>query len=147
VRFIKITLALVIGLALPTSGGLVWAAGANWWDEAKLTVLVHEHPFGRVTVNRVGCQLRARLYFDAPASAYRAPDVARNHYRFRAELKLAEGRRFVSEVFDNTEAGARVFAFTHDTASQGCWAEQEHKLRKLDVHACRGARCTPELFR
>jgi hypothetical protein len=142
----RVALALVIGLGLPASGALAWAASANWWDEARLLVQVHEHAFGRVTVNRVGCQLRTRLYFDAPPAAYRDPDSARNHYRFRAELKLSEGQRFVSEVFDNAEVGARVFSFSHDTESQGCWAEQEHKLRKLDVHACRGARCTPEVF-
>jgi hypothetical protein len=146
VKGVSVTLAFVLGLlGLSVPGTLAWA-GASWWDEAKLVVQVHEHAFGRVTVNRVGCQLRARLYFDAPAAAYSAADAARNHYRFRAELKLAEGRRVVSEVFDNAEVGARVFAFTHDTSSQGCWAEREHELRKLDVHACRGPRCTPEVF-
>jgi hypothetical protein len=90
--------------------------------------------------------VRVRLYFDAPHASYRDAAAERNHYRFRAEVKFAGGKSFVSEVFDNQEGGPRVFAFSHDTEAQGCWAENEHKLRKLDVHACRGARCTPEVF-
>jgi hypothetical protein len=119
---------------------------APWWDTAQVEVKVHEHAFHRVTINRVGCQVRVRLYFDAPQAAYREAAAARNQYRFRAELKLSGGQRFVSDVFDNREAGARVFAFSHDSQSQGCWAEEGRKLRKVDVHACRGDRCTPESF-
>jgi hypothetical protein len=121
-------------------------AAAPWWDTAQLEVKVHEHAFHRVTVNRVGCQVRVRLYFDAPQAGYREAAAGRNQYRFRAEVKLSGGQRFVSDVFDNRESGARVFAFSHDSQSQGCWAEDERKVRKLDVHACRGERCTPESF-
>ncbi len=139
---------LFFWLALPglLAAPALAAGAAPWWDTAQLKVKVHEHAFHRVTINRVGCQVRARLYFDAPQAGYREAAAARNQYRFRAELKLSGGHRFVSDIFDNREAGARVFAFSHDSRSQGCWAEDERKLRKLDVHACRGERCTPESF-
>lgn len=121
-------------------------ARSLWWDEAKIQVQVHDHAFQRVTANAIGCTVRVRLYFDAPPSAYGEPARERNHYRFMAQVTLSDNQRYVSEVFDNTEAGARVFAFSHDSASEGCWAEREHTLRKVDVHACRGAGCAPHSF-
>jgi hypothetical protein len=136
-----VVLALVLSWSMTAL-----AAASPWWDDAAPRVTVHEHEFTRVTINGAGCQLRTRLHFAAPPEAYRDPAAARNHYRFRAELKLSGGRRFVSEIFDNAESGPRVFAFSHDSESDGCWAEQAHTLRKLDVHACRGERCTPEAF-
>jgi hypothetical protein len=122
------------------------AAGAAWWDRAPLQIVVHNHPFQRVSANGVGCAVRVRLYFDAPLAGYRDPDPARNHYRFRAVVKLSEGKNITSDVFDNAESGMRVFAFSADTQADGCWAESEHKLRKVDVHGCRGERCTPQAF-
>jgi len=121
-------------------------AARGWWDEARIKVQVHEHAFYRVTANSVGCSVRVRLYFDAPASEYREPAAERNHYRFLAHVSFSDGAELTSEVFDNAEVGARVYAFSQDTSPKGCWAEQEHGLRKLDVHACRGDRCVPEPF-
>ena len=135
--------AVVVGMV---SSGWVLGAKSAWWDSAQLGVKAHEHAFHRVSANGVGCAVRVRLYFDAPHESYREPAASRNHYRFRAELKLSGGKRVVSEVFHNTEAGPRVFAFSHDSGSDGCWAEEERKLRKVDVHACRGERCTPQNF-
>ena len=122
------------------------AAGAVWRDTADLAVRVFEHAFARATVNDAGCWVRVRLYFDAPAEGYREAAKERNHYRFIAEVKLSGGQKFVSEPFDNREPGARVFAFSHDTAGEGCWAKEERKLRKVDVHACRGSLCVPQRF-
>lgn len=133
-------------LCLLASSAAALAAGAAWWDEAPLGVKVHDHAFHRVTANGIDCNVRVRLYFDAPHAGYREPAAARNHYRFRAELKLSGGKTVVSEVFDNTEGGLRVFAFSHDTRSDGCWAREEHKLRKVNVQACRGQRCVPKDF-
>lgn len=122
------------------------AARSAWWDEAPIAVRVHEHAFRRVTANGVGCSVRVRLYFDAPGARYADPVPQRNHYRFRARVVLSDNAGFTSSVFDNDEAGARVYAFSHDTSPGGCWAEREHTLRKVDVHACRGERCEPEPF-
>jgi len=122
------------------------AAGAVWRDTADLAVRVFEHAFARATVNDAGCWVRVRLYFDAPSEGYREAAPQRNHYRFIAQVKLSGGHSFVSESFDNREPGARVFAFSHDTAGEGCWAKEERKLRKVNVHACRGSRCVPERF-
>jgi hypothetical protein len=136
-------LAALFGLlSLPPSA----AAAPVWRGSAPLAVQVFEHSFQRINANDVGCVVRVRLYFDAPATSYREPSAVRNHYRFLAEIKLSGGNRFVSEVFSNTEPGARVFAFSHDTALEGCWAKQDLKLRKVDVHACRGANCVPQKF-
>lgn len=139
----------LVALLLMVSWGLpapAFAAGPVWRESAPLAVRVFEHAFQRVAANDAGCQVRVRLYFDAPAAAYREPAAARNQYRFIAEVKLSGGNHFQSEVFSNTEAGARVFAFSHDSALEGCWAQQKLKLRKVDVHACRGSKCVPQKF-
>ena len=134
--------ALVVASALGTSA----LAAAPWWDEAQVGVRVNEHAFSRVTANGVGCSVRLRLHFDAPPAKYAEPAAERNHFRFRASVQLSDGASVESDIFDNAETGARVYAFSHDTASEGCWAERAHTLRKLDVHACRGLRCVPEAF-
>lgn len=121
-------------------------ARSDWWHESNPQVTVHDHSFYRVTVNNIGCKVRVRLYVDAPFERYRDDDAAKNYYRFRAELKLAGGRRFTSPVFGNDTPGLRVLAFTHDTSAAGCWAKEPRKLRKLDVNACRGASCRVEEF-
>lgn len=138
--------ALLLALAASAAPSPTHAAGPVWRDEAELAVRVFEHPFQRVTANDVGCVVRARLYFDAPASGYQEAAPQRNHYRFLAEIKLSGGNRFVSEVFSNTEPGARVYELSYNTALEGCWAQQALKLRKVDVHACRGSKCTPQGF-
>jgi hypothetical protein len=121
-------------------------AAAAWWDEASIRVQVHEHAFHRVTANAIGCLVRVRLYFSAPEAAYADASSERNHYRFRARVLLSDERSFDTEVFDNAVGGARVFAFSHDTGAEGCWAEKQRSLRKVDVHACRGQACLPEPF-
>jgi hypothetical protein len=120
-------------------------AASTWWDEASLRTQVHEHAFHRVTANAIGCLVRARLYFSAPEAAYQGGSSERNHYRFRARVQLSD-RSFDTEVFGNGVAGARVFAFSQDTATEGCWAEKQHSLRQVTVHACRGQGCIPEPF-
>jgi hypothetical protein len=130
---------------LPVLAGSALAA-SRWWDEAQVGVRVNEHAFSRLTANGIGCSVRLRLYFDAPATKYSEPVAERNHFRFRAQVQLSDGARVSSEIFDNAEPGARVYAFSHDTSPEGCWAERAHTLRKLDVHACRGVRCVPEAF-
>lgn len=138
--------ALLLALAVSAVPTPTPAAGPVWRDDATLAVKVFEHAFQRVTANDVGCVVRVRLYFDAPASGYQEPAPQRNHYRFLAEVKLSGNNRFVSEVFSNTEPGARVFELSHNTALEGCWSQQALKLRKVDVHACRGSKCTPQGF-
>jgi hypothetical protein len=135
--------AALLGLSAATAPAV---AGSPWWDEAHIQVRVHGHAFHRVTANAQGCSVRVRLYFDAPSSEYTEAASERNHYRFVARVALDADPAFSSKVFDNAEAGARVFAFSYDTSSEGCWAERQHGLRKVDVHACRGERCVPKPF-
>lgn len=120
------------------------APSSDWWHEANPQITVHEHSFYRVTLNNIGCQLRVRLFVDAPFERYRDEDEARNSYRFQAKLKLAGGRTITSPTFANDAAGLRVFAFTQDSTGEGCWAKEPRKLRKLDVNACRGQGCRVE---
>jgi hypothetical protein len=122
----------------------VTAPSSDWWHEANPQITVHEHAFYRVTLNNIGCQLRVRLYVDAPFERYRDEDQVKNHYRFQAKLKLAGGRSLTSPNFGNDAPGLRVFAFSHDSTGEGCWAKEPRKLRKLDVNACRGQGCRVE---
>lgn len=138
--------ALGLGALLGLSSPLPARADARWWSDAPLRVKVHEHAFHRVSANNQQCVVRVRLYFDAPRAGYLEPDPLRNQYRFVAEVSLSGGHRFVSEPFVNREAGPRVFAFSHDSQFDGCWADEDRKLRKVDVHACRGHSCRPHSF-
>jgi hypothetical protein len=118
-----------------------------WSDEAKIQVKVHDHVFHTAQANAGGCVVSVRLHFDAPSSAYGDPAPERNHYRFSAMVRFSDGQSVVSDrAIDNREAGARVIAFKQDTTEKGCWAERKHTLRKVDVHACRGAGCVPMPF-
>jgi hypothetical protein len=144
-RFARVALACACLTAVSLPGPAL-ADGPVWRDSAELPVKVFEHAFRRVDANNVDCLVRVRLHFDAPAAGYQESSPVRNHYRFIAEVKLSGGNHFQSEVFSNTEPGERVFAFSHDTALEGCWAKQPLKLRKVDVHACRGAKCLPQSF-
>ena len=62
---------LAVALAALAIAAESVAQGAVWRDSANLAVRVFEHAFARATVNDVGCVLRVRLYFDAPAEGYR----------------------------------------------------------------------------
>lgn len=135
-------LLIVLGcLVAPVVASRAANAEARWWREASIGVTAHEHAFHRITANNHQCVVRVRLYFDAPTAGYRAPATSRNQYRFIAEVKFSGGHEFVSEPFVNREPGARVFAFSHDSQFDGCWADADRKLRKVDVHACRGESC------
>ena len=146
-RWASLLGATLATASLAASSSLAPAfAAAPWWDEAKLGVRVNDHAFTRVTANGAGCSVRLRLHFEAPPEKYAEPAAERNHFRFRALVLLSDGASIESEIFDNAVPGARAYAFSRDTASEGCWAERSHTLRKLDVHACRGLRCVPEAF-
>ncbi len=123
-----------------------FAAPSAWWDGASIAVKVHDHAFHKVSANAIGCEVRVRLFFEAPAASYSEPAAGRNHYRFRAQIRMSGGHDFESDVFDNSEPGRRVFAFTFDSQMQGCWADETRNLRKVDVHACRGPTCVPKSF-
>ena len=139
------TQSLSFGLAALGVSSAAFGA-ESWQDEARLAVKVHEHVFHRVVVAAVDCQLQVRLHFDAPKAGYAEPVPERNHYRFIARVKVAGGKRFVSPILSNAQPGARVISFAHDSTGEGCWAGKRRKLRKVDVHACRGTNCTPKGF-
>lgn len=128
--------------ALLASPLLAWA----WSQGAMIDVRVHEHVFDRVHVESSGCSVTAKLHFSAPEQGYRSGARERDYHRFRARIRLTEGRGLESPVFGNPKPGRRLYTFTYDTASEGCWAEQQHKLQGVDVEACRGRRCVPKTF-
>lgn len=121
-------------------------AAERWWHEAKLSIKAHDHQFYRVTANSIQCEVRVRLHFDAPLSRYQGAAANENTYRFIAQIKLSGGEKFVSKAMRNREPGPRVFSFSHDSQFDGCWAERPHRLRKVNVHSCRGAQCVPRGF-
>lgn len=111
-----------------------------------IDVRVHEHVFDRVHVESKGCAVTAKLHFSAPEAGYRSGTRERDYHRFRARIRLTEGRTLESPVFGNPKPGRRLYTFTYDTTAEGCWAEQQHKLQGVDVEACRGRRCVPKTF-
>lgn len=133
--------ASIVG-ALVASPLLAWA----WSQGAMINVKVHEHVFDRVHVETQDCSVTAKLHFSAPEQGYTSGARERDYHRFKARIKLTEGRSLVSPVFGNPRAGRRLYTFTYDTAPEGCWAKEPHKLQGVDVEACRGRRCEPQPF-
>jgi hypothetical protein len=124
----------LIGLAAPAFA---------WFARAPFGAKVHGHEFRKVMLESAECGVRYRLYFAAPASGYGAQ---KHTYRFKARIRLHSGKAVVSPVFYNSAPGERVYARTHDTSQEGCWAKEEQKLLAVDVRACKGRDCTPEAF-
>jgi hypothetical protein len=104
---------------------------------------VHGHRFHRAVLGGAKCRLDYKLYFSAPAERYPSASA---YYRFKARIRLRDGRSVLSPLFGNAGAGERVYVARHDTASEGCWAEQAQKVLAVDVQACRGRSCVPEPF-
>lgn len=118
-------------------------AGA-WKRQAEIGARVHGHAFHHVSVETDECRVRVRLDFNAPPEAY--PKSGRGYYRFKARIKLTEGRAVVTPVFGNGAPGQRSYTATWDSSAEGCWAKEEHKLIGVDVEGCRGKTCTPQDF-
>ncbi len=134
--------ALVAAASLLISGG-VWA----WQVETPFRATVHGHVFDKVVLSDSSCTFNARLYFDAPPKAYAERSKVRNHYRFRARLRLANGQTIVSGLFFSPGPTRRAYTVRVDTANEGCWAKYEQRLVDIDVEGCRGERCHVEPFR
>jgi hypothetical protein len=126
---------------------LVPTVAFAWSQQANIETRVHGHEFYRVSVETNQCELRLRVLFSAPAAGYEHEAPARNFYRFRARLQLDAGRDVVTRIFSNSAPGTRGYTYVLDTAAQGCWAEQKHPIRGVDIEGCRGAGCTPEPFK
>ena len=119
-------------------------AASGWKSEGRPRVTVHKHVFDHVIVESTGCELRFNLYFDAPTEGYADKrNAVRNHYRFLAEIKFADGQTIHTDHFNNRAPGRRVYRYRHDTGDGGCWARNKNKIVKLNVSACRGRRCRP----
>lgn len=135
----KVATTVTLVLAMTTLSGLALA----WKRQASIDVGVHAHRFTKVLVENTECTLRYRLDFSAPPEAYAK---TKHPHRFRARLKLEDGRFVTSPVFDNRTPGDRAYTQTYDTSAEGCWASREHKLFGVDVEGCRGQGCTPDAF-
>ncbi|MFZ5892626.1 MAG: hypothetical protein ACOY0T_16325 [Myxococcota bacterium] len=122
----------------------VAGSAAAWSQGAEFGVRAHGHSFHKAKIESSDCNLRYRLYFNAPTDAYGSASKA--HFQFRARIRFASGSSVISPVFGNRGAGERVYERDYDTSSEGCWAKQEQKLLGVDVEACRGRGCTPAPF-
>ena len=118
-----------------------------WTQSAGFETHIHGHEFSRVTLDSNGCELKVRVLFEAPETAYKNEAPARNFYRFHARIKLDDGRAVETRVFSNSAPGARAYSYVLDTAADACWAKGEHKISGIDVEGCRGAGCKPDPFK
>ena len=125
---------------------LVPAVALAWRQQANFETQIHGHEFYRVSVEANQCELKLRVLFTAPETGYRHEVAAKNFYRFRARLQLAQGRNVVTRIFSNSAPGTRGYSYVFDTATDGCWAKLEHEIRGVDIEGCRGSGCTPEAF-
>jgi hypothetical protein len=125
---------------------LVPAAAFAWNQQASFETRVHGHEFYRVRVETNQCELTMRVLFTAPEAGYKHELPEKNVYRFRARLKLEDGRNVVTRIFSNSSPGTRGYTHVLDTTADACWAKLEHKIRGVDIEGCRGSGCTPEPF-
>jgi len=89
----------------------------------------------------------ARVSYEAPEVAYKNEDEGRNHYRFKARVRLASGKRIESREFESTGPGNHEHTFRTDTAGADCWAKKPQSPAALDVEGCRGEDCSIEPFK
>lgn len=118
-----------------------------WKQDAPLDVAVHHHQFNEIRVTTDGCTIQTILYFDAPEEGYSSRSRNRNHFRFRAKIELSDKKEILSPIFANKAAGKRMYRFKHDTTSNGCWAQEPHKVFRVDVDGCRSQACQIDAFR
>jgi hypothetical protein len=133
---------LVANAALFTS-----ALASAWALDVTIGPSSHGHRFERVVLEASDCQLKVRLFFQAPVERYKSEWPQQNYYRFKARLKFAGAEPALTRIFHNTAPGARVYDATLDTTEQGCWAKTAHELRGVDIESCRARGCTPEPFK
>ncbi len=124
---------------------LFCAANADAWEKrAPLTVKVHQHHFHEVRVSAQECTLSVLVRFEAPENKYAAGNPVADYYRFRPRLEMSDNMRVDGPIFFNRKPGRRMFRFEHDTSNAGCWAKKRRSLRRVEIDACRGQRCTPK---
>ena len=133
---------VAVGVWMMAASSTGWARAADWSHEAPLAIQTYEHTFDRVNVSAEGCAVAARLHLDAPAKAYASQVSDDNHYGFVVRIKFSGGKTLISPTLTNETPGRRVLSFRAETGS-ACWSSKPHKLRKVDVHACKGKGCTP----
>ncbi|MEZ4226600.1 MAG: hypothetical protein R3B13_36975 [Polyangiaceae bacterium] len=126
----------LLGLASAAS-----AEGKPWSADTPVNVRVNQHTFDRLIVKAKACEVSVKIKFDAPAKAYDSGAKRRNHYLFRARIKLKDGKELVSEVFRSSSASRRTYSQTFDTSGDGCWSEAKNPPMDLNVVACRGWNC------
>jgi len=132
--------------AVAVLGNVALAAEGGWSHEAPVAIETYGHTFERVHASADGCSVAVRLHLQAPEKAYASKFPDDNHYAFVARVKFSGGKTLMSPTLTNSAAGRRVLSFRSKTDAKGCWAGEPHKLRKVDVHACKGKGCTPRPF-
>ena len=134
---------LLVLLAATTTGVVAY----GWEKDADFRASVHDHVFSRVVARGDGsCSVHFKLSFQAPSSAYSAPEPGRNYYRFRAKVDLSERHTVLSPQFANNKPGRRMYQWYHDTSSDGCWGKELHKVFNVDVEGCRNRNCRVRPF-
>ncbi len=140
-RRVFAVLAAAVALTVLIAG----EAGA-WEAEAEFQATVNQHVFDKIKVSTTGCEAEFKIYFDAPTQMYSDDAPVRNHHRFRARVKMSDGRTVLTNNFYNDTAGKRMYVYRVDSTNDGCWAKKPHRLRKVDVNGCRNRRCPIQPF-
>ena len=136
---------LLSAVAAAATSGVALLAHA-WQLSAPFDAVVNDHEFHELKAWNEGCVLKVKLRFKAPESSYQSRASARNYYRFKARLEMSDNITVDSPIFGNPAAGNRVYTFSRDTESGGCWAETKLKIHNIDIEGCRGRRCHVQPF-
>jgi hypothetical protein len=139
---------LLVGIAAVTGLSTIALVASGWEKEGKINASIHDHLFHKAVIKQEGsgCVVSFKLSFLAPKAGYQAAERGRNYYRFKARVKLSEGKTVFSPQFANNAPGNRAYTWFTDTTGEGCWAEKEHKLYNVDVEGCRNRNCRVRPF-
>ncbi len=116
-------------------------AATEWKADALFRASIHGHVFDKIEAWNEDCVLYSKVYFTAPAEAYREEAPVRNHYRFKAKVAYKTGKELISGVFFTRSAARRSYTFRRDTRDEGCWARQKQQPADVRVEGCRGEGC------
>ncbi len=134
----------LLALAVSTGALSAWA----WTEKGPFSATIHGHEFQSAEVEGGNdCSLSVKIRFVAPPDKYKHAKQSLNYYRFRARVKLSEGKQAISKIFGNGSPGTRQYQFTYDTGPEGCWSKQPHKIFDVDVEGCNARGCRVKAFK
>jgi hypothetical protein len=139
----SLALGSLLALAVSATVLTAWA----WTEKGPFSATIHGHEFKGAEVQGADdCSVSVKIKFVAPPDKYHHGKSSLNYYRFRARVRLAEGKQILSKVFGNGAPGTRQYEFSYDTGPEGCWGKQPHKILNVDVEGCNARGCRVKAF-